>query len=154
MDDKLLEVFNLGHGLMQSHGLIGKGWQFDISNTKHRVGDCLHDKKIIRLSGNYITKTPMHELKDTILHEIAHALVGSGHGHDYTWQIKCMEIGARPQRLADESAQTTATHNYEIVCTACGKKWERYRLRRNLMREGAKSSCCHAKLKFYKVVKD
>jgi len=33
-------------------------------------------------------------VRDTLLHEIAHALVGTAHGHDEVWKAKCLEIGA------------------------------------------------------------
>ena len=40
------------------------------------------------------------EVRDTILHEIAHALVGPGHGHDAVWKAKCVEVGAKPEAAA------------------------------------------------------
>ena len=40
----------------------------------------------------------LDQVRDTILHEIAHALVGPGHGHDAVWKRKCREVGARPER--------------------------------------------------------
>ena len=38
------------------------------------------------------------ESQDVILHEIAHALVGRGHGHNEEWRNKCIEIGAKPEQ--------------------------------------------------------
>ncbi len=41
------------------------------------------------------------EVKDTILHEIAHALVGKAHHHDDVWRAKALEIGCSGRRCHD-----------------------------------------------------
>ena len=54
--------------------------------TDHALGhDCL--------------KASKEEIVDTILHEIAHAIVGSKHGHDAVWKAVARRIGL-PQRPA------------------------------------------------------
>jgi hypothetical protein len=45
-----------------------------------------------------VDRNGAEEIVDTILHEIAHALVGPRHGHDTVWKAKCTDIGARPER--------------------------------------------------------
>ena len=42
---------------------------------------------------------------DTILHEIAHALVGSHHKHDAVWKAKCKEIGCDPKATSDVAVE-------------------------------------------------
>ena len=37
------------------------------------------------------------DIKDTVLHEIAHAIVGSQHHHDYVWKACCNKIGYKPE---------------------------------------------------------
>jgi predicted SprT family Zn-dependent metalloprotease len=146
---KMAQVYKLGTELLEEHGLTD--WRFDLSNHKTLVGQCDHRKKLIQYSVHYTIKTPMHTIKDTILHEIAHALVGPNHGHDWTWKRKCIEIGAKPERLVWEA--TTATKpNYILECPECGQRWKRYRLKRNI-RYGARCPYCNVALKIYKVVK-
>lgn len=140
---KLEFTQSLANELMQEHGL--SEWKFQLSNQKERVGECRHAEKVIRYSQHYIEKTPESEIRDTILHEIAHALVGSGHGHDWTWKMKCLEIGAKPERLTWES-QTTANHNYRITCNGCGKSWKRHRLKRGYLNGRYVSTCCGASM--------
>ncbi len=46
------------------------------------------------------------EVLDTILHEIAHALVGPQHGHDAVWRAKAREIGCSGERcVSSDSAR-------------------------------------------------
>jgi SWI/SNF-related matrix-associated actin-dependent regulator 1 of chromatin subfamily A len=40
-----------------------------------------------------LNSTEEQQFKDTILHEIAHAIVGPHHGHDEVWRGKAVEIG-------------------------------------------------------------
>jgi hypothetical protein len=36
-------------------------------------------------------------VKNSILHELAHVLVGKGHGHDEIWFRKALDLGCKPQ---------------------------------------------------------
>ncbi len=144
------EVYSEAAILLRRYGLAQKGWSFELSNQKRRVGECNHVRMTIRFSIHYLEKTSPREITDTLLHEIAHALVGPNHGHDNVWKRKAIELGATPRACTNE-AVTTAKPNFVIECDSCGNRWYRYRLRRSL--HSARSSCCHADLKFYKVRK-
>lgn len=152
--EKLVEVITLGNELMVKHGLTEQGWRFDLDNGKQRIGCCHHGKKLITYSSHYIDETSMEEIEDTILHEIAHALCGSGHGHDWYWKAKCVEIGARPERLKDEvkAVSSVKKYNYKIQCNNCGRSWKRYRLKRQYLIQGAfQSGCCGASMTVWKI---
>src|SRR6202021_1020386 len=86
--------------LMLLHGL--SEWEFGINNNVRRAGVCYYPRKSapgrIELSAHFMERNSEEEIRDTILHEIAHALVGPGHGHDAVWQAKSLETGANPER--------------------------------------------------------
>lgn len=69
------------------------------------------------------------QIKDTVLHEVAHALTrevhGRGHGHDSYWKFIAQRIGCSGERLA-----TTGITPYKYIykCSKCGHEF--YRLRK------------------------
>jgi predicted SprT family Zn-dependent metalloprotease len=80
-------------------------WTVEFDNAKSRHGQCRYRDKVISLSRHCVEHCSADETVDTILHEIAHALVGSGHGHDQTWKLKCIELGCRPDACASEKSK-------------------------------------------------
>ena len=109
---------NLALSLMDEHGLLNAGWNFKWSKAKYALGTCIHSYKIIKLSIVYAADTTEENVKDTILHEIAHALIGSFHGHDNTWKAKCIEIGANPVRSS--KSYNVPQGKYVITCPVHG----------------------------------
>jgi predicted SprT family Zn-dependent metalloprotease len=94
----LIESEKLAKKLMRKHGLLKQGWSFKWDHAKRRYGCCNYTEMTIQLS-KYLTRTvTIAEVEDTILHEIAHALVGPGYGHGWEWKEMCMQIGAVPER--------------------------------------------------------
>ena len=90
------EIEALAIQLMKQHGL--SNWNFGWNNTRGSFGKCIHRTHTIELS---IITTPLRtreEVVNTILHEIAHALVGSGNGHNHIWKRKAIEIGCNGER--------------------------------------------------------
>lgn len=118
----LNEVLSLGNQLMNEHGLTQMGWRFGVDDAVRRFGVCRYGKNIITLSRPLCLLNDEAQVRDVILHEIAHALVGRGHGHDAVWKAKCREIGARPERCYDSNKATTPELRYQAICEACGKK--------------------------------
>jgi hypothetical protein len=57
------------------------------------LGLCSHKDKCIILSAHHIDIHPNADIENTIKHEVAHALVGPGHGHDEVWVAKAKEVG-------------------------------------------------------------
>ena len=83
---------------MEAHGLTALGWTLVFDNAKTRAGVCRPSKKQIGLSRLLTPLQSDEAVRDTILHEIAHALVGTKHGHDRVWQRKAIEIGSNGKR--------------------------------------------------------
>ena len=97
--ETLTYCYALASKLMTDHGLTEQGWKFDFSTSARRIAVCKHRIKTIEFSLHRLG-SDRAAIKDIILHEIAHALVGPKHGHDATWRAMCVRIGAKPNRLS------------------------------------------------------
>jgi predicted SprT family Zn-dependent metalloprotease len=117
-----LQVRNrLAHGL----GV----WEFGFNRRKRALGLCRYDARAIELSVYLINRNEMEEVRDTILHELAHALVGPDHGHDTVWRAKAVEVGARPQRCGQADMPAG---RWRAQCGGCGEAFSRHRKPRRL----------------------
>ena len=92
----LQSVLQTGYALMHTHGLTG--WKLTFDHARRRAGMCDYNRKTISLSRHYVRYAEPEHIEDTILHEIAHALVGPHHGHDAVWRQKAREIGCSATR--------------------------------------------------------
>jgi predicted SprT family Zn-dependent metalloprotease len=141
------EAYMFGNKLLAEHGLLQQGWRFDLSNRKKHVGHCNYNRKTVYYSVHYLGES-LEEIADTILHEIAHALTPDDKGHGYEWRAKCVEIGAKPERLAHE-IETKITPNYEIKCPECG--WSVTRLRMRQRNFGSTCPQCGTEVVIYRI---
>ncbi|SNY49657.1 SprT-like family protein [Paractinoplanes atraurantiacus] len=87
----LKQARDLATDLMTRHKLTG--WRLLFDNAKTRAGACRSDRREITLSRPLISLYSPEQVTDTMLHEIAHALAGSGHGHDKVWRATARRIG-------------------------------------------------------------
>jgi predicted SprT family Zn-dependent metalloprotease len=149
--EKMIAVREEAISLMDEHGLYEQGWRFQFSNHKTIVGQCDHQKKVIKYSQHFLMKTGEDSITDTLLHEIAHALVGVGHNHDQVWRNKARQIGCSAERTCGPEAQTTAKHNFYMECPSCFKRWYRYRMKRR--NHGSRCPNCRVEVKIYKIVR-
>lgn len=90
------QVKELAKELFSQYGLDKDGWKLDFDNAIRRNGCCSYSTKTISLSRHYIKLNTPELVKDTLLHEIAHALTPDDRGHGRSWKLKCAEIGAMP----------------------------------------------------------
>lgn len=105
---------------MAVHGLLDDGWYFAFNSRRRGAGTCKYGDQSIELSRHITLHTDEHEVRDTILHEIAHALVGTKHGHDDTWVRKAKEIGCNGNRCYDEKNKPSTTNAYRLVAKYVG----------------------------------
>ena len=147
--DKIIRVHGEANALLKQYGLAEEGWTFKLSGTKNAIGMCRHSLKQIEFSKWFLNSDPA-EITDTLLHEIAHALVGKGHGHNALWKAKAREVGADPY-ANKEDVVTTATYNYVMRCPSCGREWKRYRMKQRNF--GSKCPDCKVEVKIFKYVK-
>jgi len=115
----LIEAQNLAVRLMSKHNLTH--WSFGFNQRKRAVGICRHGCYKIELSIPFTKALEVDQVTDTILHEIAHALVGVRHGHDHVWQRKALEIGCNGERTANLNVSNEINYKYKATCPCCGK---------------------------------
>ena len=85
-------------------------------------------------------------VRDTILHEIAHAKAGHSAGHNYQWKLVAMGLGCNPSHTCGEGVKSVAG-KYQATCP-CGLDHNMYRMpqRRKICRR------CKASLDFKRVL--
>lgn len=96
------EAFAMAEELVREHGL--RGWRVEFDSAKRRAGVCRFHHRVIGLSAPITRVHSEEEVRDTVLHEIAHALVGPRHGHDPVWQEAARRIGSSGRRCVDSGA--------------------------------------------------
>ncbi len=128
----LAAVERIAHGLMErnlANGAMPDGWTFGFDLAPSRAGVCRYREKRIDLSVSYCLAAARSDIEDTILHEIAHAIVGPRHNHDRVWKAKAREIGCVGERC--HRVQHTVP-KWVGEC-ACGQRWFRQVLQRRMM---------------------
>lgn len=113
--------------LMKHHNLIG--WNFRFDKAINRLGMCSHRKQTIFLSTHATSVNSEEVVLNTALHEIAHALVSSNHGHDDVWRNQAITIGCDGERCSEIAVK--AQPKYTVVCKSCDQiRANLYRLTR------------------------
>lgn len=130
MDKKLAEEITLG--LLQEHGLTELGWKYKLNRRESSAGVCNYRTQYIQLSKSYVELNDESHIRDTILHEIAHALVGRSHGHDDVWRQKAISIGCTGKVRIEIGETIRARGKYEAICSYCKNVFPRQRLPRNM----------------------
>lgn len=114
--------------LMDAHGLAA--WEFGFNTNVRRAGVCFYPHRgqpgRIELSAHFAERNSDEEVFDTIRHEVAHALVGPGHGHDAAWRAKCRELGARPEACYGEGVEMPRGR-WRATCPGCATEFDRHR---------------------------
>jgi predicted SprT family Zn-dependent metalloprotease len=98
---ELFAAAALARRLMNEHGL--HDWSLTFDNAKTRAGVCRQATRQIGLSRPLTRLHSEAEVHDTILHEVAHAIVGATHHHDAVWRAKAREIGCSGERCVSSS---------------------------------------------------
>ena len=121
-DDKnmiLADVQMLANNYMFEHGLMDQGWFFNFDRAKTRFGCCDYRNKVISMSKYLTPSRTFAQNRNTILHEIAHALT-PGHHHDAVWEMKALEIGADGNRCGKMDADAERPAYRWVATHECG----------------------------------
>ncbi len=122
------EATTLARNLLDDYGL--PGWAVKLNRNKRQLGVCKEHIKRIELSEHYVTRNSRELIIDTILHEIAHALVGVHHGHDAVWKEMCLKLGCTP-KSCDKTVDMPAG-DWRADCPSCHKVFTRHRKPKSL----------------------
>lgn len=132
-EERIKATCELALGLMHEHGL--KKWSFEFDHSTRRAGCCNYNDKRISISFHLAHNASDEDIRDTLLHEIAHALVGKKHGHNAIWKTKAREIGCSgerchrlrfvPPRYTVRCENDCWTHTADrqdtrLICRRCG----------------------------------
>lgn len=109
------EFISLARQTMNAHGL--EHWGLNWDRAKRRFGACHYGKvKKLTFSSFLFHKVDDADSRDTLLHEIAHALDYEERGttdHGPNWKKWCRVVGANPVRCGGK----------EVDRTNMGYKW-------------------------------
>lgn len=141
---ELRDVLTMAYELMSQHKL--DHWCFGFDSAKRRAGCCNYRKKRISVSTWFAQSHDVDEVRDTILHEIAHALTPRA-GHGPLWRAMARTIGARPQACCEVADDKAPAYTWHTVCTKCKQvTCKTYRRRSQSTIARRKSNCCGASL--------
>ena len=120
----------LARQLMNEHGL--NDWTLRIDKCKVRFGHCSWRHNRISLSAVLVELNDVAQVKDTILHEIAHALTPYAY-HNATWKLKAQSIGARPIACYNSNDVVSTPAPWHAICPKCHRDIKRHRMSRRLL---------------------
>lgn len=117
----------MARDLLQETGAADRGykigaWMRSVTTMGLTWGEPL---RLIQFSKPLMVIQSDEQVRDTILHECAHALVEDVAGHGPEWQQKALELGAEPYPVA-RNAQTIP-FKWVVECHNCFRSEGRYR---------------------------
>ena len=128
---------SLAQQMVASLGLADS-WRIAYDSSRARAGLCNYQSHTLSFSRNLVAKAEPHQWIDTIAHEIAHALVGPRHGHNFTWQRVCRAIGGTGLRCHN---LVLVKPKWELTCVEGSCTWSRPCLRRSWVMLRKKPLC-------------
>jgi predicted SprT family Zn-dependent metalloprotease len=124
------QTADLARKLLDTHGL--HFWQFEFNRQKRSLGLCYFPSPSypgrISLSKHFIELNSHEKIRETLLHEIAHALSWERHrykGHGKIWKEIARQIGCVPERCCNDTdlIMPEIVHHtiYTATCSLCSK---------------------------------
>ncbi len=121
---ELAAARRLARDLMHRHGVGDWGFAFD--RAKRRLGSCRYAQRTLTLSAPLTRLNDEAVVRDTILHEIAHART-PGAAHGPRWRAEARRLGAAPRPCVAAGEVSVPPAPYALVCDGCGARLPRYR---------------------------
>jgi predicted SprT family Zn-dependent metalloprotease len=102
-------------------------YKFAWSREKRTYGRCDYRNKTIILSAPLTPLCPEEDVRNTILHEIAHALTPKAK-HGKAWKIQMLKFGLSPDRCMEDShIDRSQLNGWRATCKGCAKVHEMIR---------------------------
>lgn len=117
-------------------------WSFKVSGRLTDVaGTANYFDKVLEFSKKYIEFYDEEEVRDTIIHEIAHAMT-KGHNHDEVWRNLCLRLGGSGEEFYDDVDDEflKSRYKYVLYCSHCKRYGRAYQRKRK--EEWACKRCC------------
>lgn len=113
----------LGKQLIQAHV---PGWTLGFDNSVRRFGICYYKTKHISLSSHLVALNNSIDVRDVVLHEIAHAIAGYKAGHGSLWRQVAQRLGCTSTRCYG-SHVVVPVGKWIAMCPNCSKVFRRVR---------------------------
>lgn len=88
---KLVTALKEAHEVFQDCHL--KGWSISFTQHREYYGICFKEIKEVRFSAPWFLVFTPEQRMNVIIHEAAHAIVGTHRQHGPSWIRKCQELG-------------------------------------------------------------
>ena len=121
----LNDARSLAADLMQQHKLP-REWSFGFDRSKVRFGKCDYGKKRISLSRYLVEANGIAAVRETILHEIAHALCATRRRARSVWRSLALSIGCNGSRCYG-SEVARPKPKFRGTCPGCRRVIYRHR---------------------------
>ena len=115
----LSDAQKLARELMDKHELTH--WRFEFDKATRRFGATHYGLRMITLSKALVQLNDEAQVKDTILHEIAHAICGHANGHNEVWRQTARVIGCNGSRTYNSNEVVTPPKPFKGTCPNCSR---------------------------------
>jgi len=143
----ITEARRLYTDLKNGYGL--NDWKVEFNNNVSRAGVCNYDKKTLFISKKILSHASDEQIKNTMLHEIAHALEYEKTGtsnHGWRFQNICHDIGCKVgygSEMERDELFGTKYDKWTYTCQGCGQTFGTSRKMTTLAR--TKCARCHGR---------
>jgi predicted SprT family Zn-dependent metalloprotease len=140
------DIEEIARDLMDSYHLTD--WTLKINRAKTIGGICDHEAKTIYISKN-LELHPVPFIENIVLHEIAHAMVGPGHGHSNFWREIAISIGCDGEEFCESFVPAS-----KCITCQCGKTYvlrHTYRANKYVCKQCNTSLCIVKKIPVKKI---
>ena len=130
---------------------VGVSYGFGFDRAKRRAGLCNHTRKTITLSEYFVRMNEWDKVRNTVLHEAAHALAGPRAGHGIEWAKWCRQLGIKAERCYSTDDTNMPQGNVIITCPNHGEVGRQHRMPKANAKSYMVCRKCRARFTYRKV---